>query len=62
MDNRKTSHFCEYLKYSIYFCIRTKIIFFFLALLEYIDLITNIIDQLIRLFYSGSIFNIKDNK
>ena len=62
MDNRKTSHFCEYLKNSIYFCIRTKIIFFFLALLEYVDLITNLIDQLIRLFYSGKIFNINDNK
>ena len=62
MDNRKTSHFCEYLKDSIYFCIKTKIIFFFLTLLEYIDSITNIIDQLIRLFYSGKIFNININK
>ena len=57
-----TTHFCEYLKYSISFCIRTKIFFFILTLLEFMDIITNLIDQIIRIYFFDKKFTIDDNK
>ena len=62
MEKKTTSYFGEYLKYSIFLCIQTKIFFFLLSLLEIFDLITNLLDQIIRIFYKGKIFNINDDK
>ena len=62
MEKKLTTHLGEYLKYSIFLCITAKIFFFLLTLFEFVDLITNILDQIIRLFYKDKIFNINEDK
>ena len=51
MKRKGTSYFCEYLKNSIYFSIKSKIVFFIITLFEITDIFTNVVDQVIKIFY-----------
>ena len=62
MNKHSTTNFSEYLKNCIYFCIRTKLVFFIFSLVEIVDLLANLVDQLVRLFFLGKIFDINNNK
>ena len=61
MNSKDTSQFCEYLKYSIYYCFETKISFFIITLIEIIDILTNLIDQIVRIFYYDQTFSSEDS-
>ena len=62
MNKHSTTNFSEYLKNCIYFCIRTKLVFFIFSLVEIVDLLANLIDQLVRLFSLGKKFDINNKK
>ena len=52
----------EYLRFSIINLIKSKLFFAILLTYEYLDLITNLADQTIHLFYLNKFFNQKDNE
>ena len=62
MEKKKTSHFFEYLKISIFFCPSSKIWFFFITLIDIVDVFTNVIDQITRLFCFKQKYNIEENQ
>ena len=61
MNTKDTSQFCEYLKYSIYYCFETKISFFIITFIEILDILTNLIDQIVRIFYYNETFSSEDS-
>ena len=51
----------EYLRFSIINLIKSKILFAIILTYEFLDLITNLVDQIIHLFYLNKFFNQKNN-
>ena len=62
MERKGTSYFCEYLKNTIYFTIKSKIFFFVISLIEVIDILSNLIDQATQLFYYNKQYIAEDRK